>query len=305
MRGSLVHDALYQLIREGELGPGQRRMADGLLHEICLADGMSYLRIGWVYLAVRVFGRRFAKHRAPAPRVNAMAKTKATSLRIIRTVGKYIVLLQKFASSIAPWLTILAVLWIVPDLVKSVPYVARGLSVVGSITKSFPYANLSDLNLSGLDLREFDFRHAILTGVDLRNARLNGAYLYDTILYNANLKDAKLAGANLTGAILDLANLSGAELELSGISQQQLDSTCRLSEPASLDSDLRGRNPGIFFAKNYLATAIENCALSPCSSRTYVLTSRSSDCMAWGGSATSDKGRFCRLQRRVALPPPA
>ena len=53
MRGSLVHDALYQLIRWGYLPPEAREQADKELHQICLEDGMTKIRAWWVYRAVR------------------------------------------------------------------------------------------------------------------------------------------------------------------------------------------------------------------------------------------------------------
>jgi len=54
MRGSLVHDALYQLIREKQLDPDiHRAQADSILKKICLEDGMCAIRAWWVYLAVR------------------------------------------------------------------------------------------------------------------------------------------------------------------------------------------------------------------------------------------------------------
>lgn len=56
MRGSLEHDALYQLIREGQLPRSVRRVADLRLFNVCREDGMSLFRAGYVYLAVRVFG---------------------------------------------------------------------------------------------------------------------------------------------------------------------------------------------------------------------------------------------------------
>lgn len=56
MRGSLVHDALYQLIRERHLPLEARAAADWLLREICLEDGMSRIRANWVYMAVDLFG---------------------------------------------------------------------------------------------------------------------------------------------------------------------------------------------------------------------------------------------------------
>lgn len=65
MRGSLVHDALYQMIRRGHLAPPDdwRLKADVLLREICAEDGMSWFRSRYVYAAVRLFGRGAAEPR--------------------------------------------------------------------------------------------------------------------------------------------------------------------------------------------------------------------------------------------------
>lgn len=60
MRGSLVHDVLYWFIRRGDLGHSYRLNADDELRRICLADGMSKLRAGWVYWALRRAGRKAA-----------------------------------------------------------------------------------------------------------------------------------------------------------------------------------------------------------------------------------------------------
>ena len=59
LRGSLVHDACYQLIRLGLLPIDQRDIADRLLRETCLEDGMWPARAAWVYQAVHLFGGRF------------------------------------------------------------------------------------------------------------------------------------------------------------------------------------------------------------------------------------------------------
>lgn len=56
MRGSLVHDALYQLMREGLLPEYWREQADKELQRICIEDGMWRIRAWWVYRAVRDFG---------------------------------------------------------------------------------------------------------------------------------------------------------------------------------------------------------------------------------------------------------
>lgn len=58
MRGSLVHDALYQLMREGRMPQTLRKHADKLLYSLCRADGMSYFRAKFVYTAVRLFGAK-------------------------------------------------------------------------------------------------------------------------------------------------------------------------------------------------------------------------------------------------------
>lgn len=59
MRGSLVHDALYQLIREGVLPVECRRDADFVLYAIVREDGMWRVRAAWVLAGVRVFGQLF------------------------------------------------------------------------------------------------------------------------------------------------------------------------------------------------------------------------------------------------------
>ncbi len=62
MRGSLVHDALYQLMRQGHLDYTMyRKRADELLRSICVADGMSGFRAWYVYQAVRLFAEKNAR----------------------------------------------------------------------------------------------------------------------------------------------------------------------------------------------------------------------------------------------------
>jgi len=68
MRGSLVHDALYQLMRVSQLDYREhRKAADEILKRICIEDGMSGFRAGYAYLALRWFGESHAKPRAEAP----------------------------------------------------------------------------------------------------------------------------------------------------------------------------------------------------------------------------------------------
>ena len=56
MRGSLVHDVLYQLMGTGQLPVSCKDQADRILQAICREDGMSSIRAWWVYHAVKRFG---------------------------------------------------------------------------------------------------------------------------------------------------------------------------------------------------------------------------------------------------------
>lgn len=61
MRGSVVHDVLYQAIRLGELEPHWREQADRELIKLCKEDGMSWLRRKYIYRTLRLFGEGAAK----------------------------------------------------------------------------------------------------------------------------------------------------------------------------------------------------------------------------------------------------
>ena len=60
MRGSLVHDVLYQLIRSNLLTMVERGKVDLLFKRILLEDGMSNFRASYFYDAVNLFGKEFA-----------------------------------------------------------------------------------------------------------------------------------------------------------------------------------------------------------------------------------------------------
>lgn len=61
MRASLVHDALYQLMREELLDRKHRKYADELFRKMCIEDGMGKFRAWYYYRAVRIFGARTCK----------------------------------------------------------------------------------------------------------------------------------------------------------------------------------------------------------------------------------------------------
>ena len=62
MRGSLVHDALYQLMRLKALDYKiHRKRADEILKEMCLEDGMCSFRAWYVYHAVHIFASKAAQ----------------------------------------------------------------------------------------------------------------------------------------------------------------------------------------------------------------------------------------------------
>ncbi|MDB5967919.1 MAG: hypothetical protein JWQ90_369 [Hydrocarboniphaga sp.] len=70
MRGSLVHDALYQLMRMEHLDYQiHREAADDELRDICIEDGMPKVRAWWVHKGVRLGGKSSAQ--PPEPPVPA------------------------------------------------------------------------------------------------------------------------------------------------------------------------------------------------------------------------------------------
>lgn len=61
-RGSLVHDALYQLMREKHLDyRNDREMADKLMQQICLEDGLHPALAWLIYTVLRRFGEFAAR----------------------------------------------------------------------------------------------------------------------------------------------------------------------------------------------------------------------------------------------------
>lgn len=72
MRGSLIHDALYQLMREGKLVIAtHRNSADRLLQTMCKDDGMSSIVAWCVYQVVSKFGKSAAEQNNLNPTIKA------------------------------------------------------------------------------------------------------------------------------------------------------------------------------------------------------------------------------------------
>ena len=56
MIASLVHDALYQLIREGVIPAHKKEWADSTMKQLCVKAGMNKLRAWWLFRGVHRFG---------------------------------------------------------------------------------------------------------------------------------------------------------------------------------------------------------------------------------------------------------
>jgi uncharacterized protein YjbI with pentapeptide repeats len=73
--------------------------------------------------------------------------------------------------------------------------------------------DLRKANLSGLNLNGVDFKRANLAGARLVSTKLVGANLFTADLTDAVLSNADLSKANLDGSVLRRANFQGANLE--------------------------------------------------------------------------------------------
>lgn len=61
MRGSLIHDALYQLMRLGLLPHTCKESADREMQKACIEDGMNSFRAWYYYQGVRFGGGKSSK----------------------------------------------------------------------------------------------------------------------------------------------------------------------------------------------------------------------------------------------------
>lgn len=96
----------------------------------------------------------------------------------------------------------------------------------GGVQADLSDTNLSDLDLSGVDLRRAFLLDTKLCGTNLRKAKLNEAYLAGADLNEADLSKADLRGVYFNGANLSSANFSRALLSnatLNGVSFDHTD----------------------------------------------------------------------------------
>ncbi len=89
MRGSVTHDALYQLMREGKLDRERwRNQADIDLKTICMEDRMSPAYAWFIYLGLRWFGKPSTMAHNEPPVIVAPVKLSHTvGVVITSTIG--------------------------------------------------------------------------------------------------------------------------------------------------------------------------------------------------------------------------
>ena len=68
MRGALIHDALYQCMRDYGLDRDKYKdVADTEFRKACIEDGMSGFRAGYMYYGVKLFGAKSTKPEGDYP----------------------------------------------------------------------------------------------------------------------------------------------------------------------------------------------------------------------------------------------
>ncbi|MCA8902854.1 MAG: pentapeptide repeat-containing protein [Hyphomonas sp.] len=137
---------------------------------------------------------------------------------------------------------LLAALMAAPAMAQDAGEIARAQAGKDCRNCNLFQADLSYLDIPGIDLSRSRLRqadlslatmnHANLAGANLSVANLFGSRLTGADLAGADLQQASLVGAylgsaNLAGAKLSGANLGGAELATAkGLTQAQLDTAC-------------------------------------------------------------------------------
>lgn len=68
IKSTLVHDALYQMMRLRMLPLSARKGADRVFRDICVEDGMSKTLANFYYQCLRVFGEKYAAMQDDPPK---------------------------------------------------------------------------------------------------------------------------------------------------------------------------------------------------------------------------------------------
>lgn len=111
------------------------------------------------------------------------------------------------------------------------------------------YDDLSNQDLSGLDLRGATLDEVNLGGADLRSVDLSRSTLEGANLHNANLERAKLIGAKMAGADLEIALLSDANFQGADLTGASL-RDARFARASFVDANLTGADLGHAMFKN-------------------------------------------------------
>ena len=98
------------------------------------------------------------------------------------------------------------------------------LSEANLISSNLRGVNLTYANLRGSDLRGANLTYANLRGSDLEDANLSDANLIDANLISSNLKGADLRGSDLRGVDLKGSDLKGADLKGANLTRANLSS---------------------------------------------------------------------------------
>jgi uncharacterized protein YjbI with pentapeptide repeats len=84
-------------------------------------------------------------------------------------------------------------------------------------------ASLNNTNLSKAQLENIDFRETTLSPTELEDTNLQGAKFQGSILTDVNLQRATLIGANFTDAIITTTNFTGSNLRQAIFHNTQMD----------------------------------------------------------------------------------
>lgn len=131
----------------------------------------------------------------------------------------------------------------------------------GQVTAlSFAGRDLTDGDLSGLNLSGCDFEEAILERVNFEGCNLQGARLNNAILTRSNLSKADLTGARCKGANFGLTNLEGANLSGTDLTEAVL-GKANLTGASFERANLKGADlmEAVLENTNFASAALPQC----------------------------------------------